>query len=80
MSVVDENQFNRIKAEIADSFDEELELQMEEDRLDDMAAEMIPALRASFSTIRSIFVNSFGYSMNWYDCRLGSHTRSSRSW
>jgi polyphosphate kinase len=42
MSVIDENHFNRIKAEIADSFDEELELQMEEDRLDELAAENMP--------------------------------------
>ena len=33
------NQIDRIKAEIADSFDEELELQMEEDRLDGLAGE-----------------------------------------
>src|SRR5688572_8980107 len=33
------DQLSRIKAEIADSFDEELEMQMEEDRLDDLVAE-----------------------------------------
>ncbi len=32
-------QIERIKAEIADSFDEELELQLEEDRLDELVAE-----------------------------------------
>ncbi len=35
----DDNHLNRIKAEIADSFDEELELQIEEERLDDLIAE-----------------------------------------
>lgn len=33
------DQLDRIKAEIADSFDEELEMQMEEDRLDELVAE-----------------------------------------
>ena len=32
-------QLDRIKAEIADSFDEELEMQLEEDRLDELVAE-----------------------------------------
>jgi polyphosphate kinase 2 len=39
MNIKDPNQFERIKAEIADSFDEELELQMEEERLDDLVAD-----------------------------------------
>jgi polyphosphate kinase 2 len=39
MSEPIEEQLNRIKNEIADSFDEELELQMEEDRLDELVAE-----------------------------------------
>ncbi|MGO7704513.1 hypothetical protein ACC718_38160, partial [Rhizobium ruizarguesonis] len=34
-----QDQLSRIKAEIADSFDEELEIQMEEDRLYDLVAE-----------------------------------------
>lgn len=34
-----QEQLERIKAEIADSFDEELELQIEEDRLDELVAE-----------------------------------------
>ena len=34
-----EDEINRIKAEISDSFDEELELQMEEDRLDELVAD-----------------------------------------
>ena len=32
----EDHHLNRIKAEIADSFDEELEMQMEEDRLDEL--------------------------------------------
>ncbi|MGV1871813.1 polyphosphate kinase 2 [Agrobacterium rosae] len=39
MNISDPSQLDRIKAEIADSFDEELELQMDEDRLDDLAAD-----------------------------------------
>ncbi|TWF50183.1 polyphosphate kinase 2 [Neorhizobium alkalisoli] len=39
MSEPIEEQLNRIKNEIADSFDEELEMQMEEDRLDELVAE-----------------------------------------
>ncbi|TDK34435.1 polyphosphate kinase 2 [Rhizobium deserti] len=39
MSEPIQDQLSRIKDEIADSFDEELELQMEEDRLDDMISE-----------------------------------------
>ncbi|PDT17772.1 polyphosphate kinase 2 [Rhizobium sp. J15] len=39
MSQTHQDQLSRIKAEIADSFDEELEMQMEEDRLDDLVAE-----------------------------------------
>ena len=39
MSEPMEDQLSRIKDEIADSFDEELEMQMEEDRLDDLIAE-----------------------------------------
>ena len=35
----DDHHLNRIKAEIADSFDEELEMQIEEERLDDLIAE-----------------------------------------
>ena len=35
-------QIERIKAEIADSFDEELELQLEEDRMDELVAEGLP--------------------------------------
>ena len=34
-----QTQLDRIKAEIADSFDEELEMQLEEDRLDELVAE-----------------------------------------
>ena len=37
MSQSHQDQLNRIKAEIADSFDEELEMQMEEDRLSEDA-------------------------------------------
>jgi regulator of replication initiation timing len=33
------NDLERIKAEIADSFDEEVEMQLEEDRLDELVAE-----------------------------------------
>ncbi|MQY49577.1 polyphosphate kinase 2 [Rhizobiales bacterium RZME27] len=45
MNMTDPNQLDRIKAEIADSFDEELELQMEEERLDDlMASEAQPSV------------------------------------
>jgi polyphosphate kinase len=36
MNLSDPNQLARIKAEIADSFDEELELQMDEDQLDEL--------------------------------------------
>jgi polyphosphate kinase 2 len=36
------DQLKRIKDEIADSFDEELEMQMEEDRLDELVAEDMP--------------------------------------
>ncbi|MBA8879311.1 polyphosphate kinase 2 [Phyllobacterium myrsinacearum] len=39
MSENNQDQLDRIKAEIADSFDEELELQMEEDRLDQLVVE-----------------------------------------
>jgi polyphosphate kinase 2 (PPK2 family) len=39
MNLSDPDQLDRIKAEIADSFDEELELQMDEDRLDDLVAD-----------------------------------------
>jgi len=39
MSEPMEDQLSRIKDEIADSFDEELEMQMEEDRLDELVAE-----------------------------------------
>ena len=34
MTIDHREQLERIKAEIADSFDEELEMQLEEDRLD----------------------------------------------
>ena len=43
MSNDDQDQLERIKAEIADSFDEELELQLEEDRLDELVAEGMSA-------------------------------------
>jgi hypothetical protein len=36
-------QFARIKAEITDSFDEELELQLEEDRVDELVAAELSA-------------------------------------
>ena len=39
MNMIDPAQLTRIKAEIVDSFDEELEMQMEEDRLDDLFEE-----------------------------------------
>jgi len=39
MTESSQDQLTRIKAEIADSFDEELEMQMEEDRLDELVAE-----------------------------------------
>jgi polyphosphate kinase len=39
MNISDPDQLDRIKAEIADSFDEELEMQMEEERLEDLLAE-----------------------------------------
>ncbi|CAN7528880.1 polyphosphate kinase 2 [Neorhizobium tomejilense] len=39
MSEPMQDQLSRIKEEIADSFDEELEMQMEEDRLDELVAE-----------------------------------------
>ena len=34
-----QDQLERIKAEIADSFDEELEMQLDEDRLDELVTE-----------------------------------------
>ena len=37
--MLDDNHLSRIKAEIADSFDEELEMQIEEERLDELVAE-----------------------------------------
>jgi polyphosphate kinase 2 len=43
MSEPIQDQLSRIKDEIVDSFDEELELQMEEDRLDDFVADDISA-------------------------------------
>lgn len=43
MSEPMEDQLSRIKDEIADSFDEELEMQMEEDRLDELVAEGMSA-------------------------------------
>jgi polyphosphate kinase 2 len=43
MSEPIQDQLSRIKDEIVDSFDEELELQMEEDRLDDFVADGISA-------------------------------------
>jgi polyphosphate kinase 2 len=39
MSLDEKNQLDRLKAEITDSFDEELEMQLEEDRLDELVAE-----------------------------------------
>jgi len=39
MSLDEKNHLDRIKAEITDSFDEELEMQLEEDRLDELVAE-----------------------------------------
>src|SRR4051812_2835251 len=39
MSLDEKNQLDRIKAEITDSFDEELEMQLEEDRLDELVAD-----------------------------------------
>ena len=39
MTIDHREQLERIKAEIADSFDEELEMQLEEDRLDELVAE-----------------------------------------
>ena len=39
MTIDHREQLERIKAEIADSFDEELEMQLEEDRLDALVAE-----------------------------------------
>jgi len=42
MSQEEIDQLKRIKDEIADSFDEELEMQMEEDRLDELVAENLP--------------------------------------
>ena len=36
-------QLERIKAEITDSFDEELELQLEEERLDELVADELSA-------------------------------------
>lgn len=41
MNISDPRQLDRIKAEIIDSFDEELEMQMEEERLEDLAAESL---------------------------------------
>ena len=35
----DHEYLDRIRAEIADSFDEELEMQLEDDRLDELVAE-----------------------------------------
>ena len=44
MTIDHREQLERIKAEIADSFDEELEMQLEEDRLDALVAEAHDAL------------------------------------
>ncbi|MBO9653539.1 polyphosphate kinase 2 [Agrobacterium sp. SOY23] len=40
--MIEDNQLSRIKDEIIDSFDEELEMQLDEDRLDDLVAETMP--------------------------------------
>jgi hypothetical protein len=59
---------NRIKNEIVDSFDEELELQMEEERIEDLVSEGMSE--------PTIFVTSSSSSTNWSACRTGSSTRS----
>ena len=71
-------ELGRIKEEIADSFDEELEMQMEEDRLDELVAEGMSGRPSRRSTARSISANCSGCSTNWCGCRTGCSIRSSR--
>ena len=68
-------ELDRIRAEIADSFDEELEMQFEEDRLEKLAGgEERPGGRRSIA--ESISASCSGSSTNWSGCRTGSSTRS----
>ena len=52
-------QIERIKAEIADSFDEELEMQLEEERLDELVAEGMSGPAAETLERKTYFAELF---------------------
>ncbi len=64
---------NRMKNEIIDSFDEELELQLEEERIEDLVTEGLSDQRLS---ARHTFVSFSVFSTNLFDCRTGYNTKS----
>ena len=67
---------SRIKEEIADSFDEELEMQMEEDRLDELVAEGMSGPAEQTLDRKIYFRELFRCSTNWCACRTGCSTSS----
>jgi hypothetical protein len=68
-----------VEAEMADSFDEELEMELDDERLDRLLAdEAEPALPGAMDR-RSISASCSACRANWSNSRTGSRTTSS-SW
>ena len=70
---------DRIHAEMLDSFDEELELEIDDDRLDALTSELSgdPA-EETHRPAASISRSCSACRASWSSCRTGSRTRSSR--
>ena len=72
---------DRIHAEMLDSFEEELELEIDDDRLDALTNELSghPA-SGDRGPHASISRSCSGCRASWSSCRTGCSTTSSRSW
>ena len=66
-----------IRREMADDFDEELEMELEDERLERLVSEIDASPRPPAWTGESISVSCFGSNTSWFVCRIGSRPRSS---
>jgi hypothetical protein len=67
----------RLHEEMADSLDEELEMEIDDDRLASLLKDHIDKLRRS--TVTFISTNCCDYNSNWSNCRSGCCIKNSRS-
>lgn len=63
----------RAEEDLLDSFDEELEMELDDDRLDELLLEAPPRGRPHPAALTAVFIsrNCFACNVNWFNCKTG---------